>query len=89
MTFFSFAVFISTIFLTVSLFLGLYRLLTGPTLPDRIIVLDLFASVVMGFGLIYVVQTGKTVYLNVVVIIALLVFMSNIAFAKYLKKATS
>lgn len=85
-TFFAFAIYLSGIFLTISLFLGMYRLLTGPTLPDRIVVLDLIASLVMAFALVFVLQTGHTVYLNVVVIIALLVFMTNIAFAKYLKR---
>lgn len=86
MSFFSFAIFLSTVFLTISLFMGMYRLLTGPTLPDRIVVLDLIASVVMGFSVVYVLRTGKTVYLNVVVITALLSFMTNIAFAKYLRR---
>jgi multicomponent Na+:H+ antiporter subunit F len=72
--------------LVIALFLGVYRLLAGPTLPDRIVVLDLLAFVVIGLILVFIVQFGQTVYLNVAVIIALLVFMSTVAFAKYLKK---
>jgi multisubunit Na+/H+ antiporter MnhF subunit len=41
---------------------------------------------VIGLILTYIMQTGQTVFLNVAVIIALLVFMGNIAFAKYLKR---
>jgi multicomponent Na+:H+ antiporter subunit F len=72
--------------LTISLFAGLYRLLTGPTLPDRMVVMDLIASLVIGLILTYIMLTGQTVFLNVAVVIALLVFMGNIAFAKYLKR---
>ncbi|MEE4178748.1 MAG: monovalent cation/H+ antiporter complex subunit F [Bacteroides sp.] len=81
-----FAVNLSFASLTISLFAGLYRLLTGPTLPDRMVVMDLIASLVIGLILTYIMLTGQTVYLNVAVVIALLVFMGNIAFAKYLKR---
>jgi len=80
------AVYISFASLTISLFAGLYRLLTGPSLPDRMVVMDLIASLVIGLILTNIMQTGQTVYLNVAVVIALLVFMGNIAFAKYLKR---
>ncbi len=82
----SFAVYFSFFCLTVSLFAGLYRLLMGPSLPDRIVVMDLVASLVIGLIATYIMLTGKTVYLNVAVVIALLVFMGTIAFAKYLYK---
>ena len=82
----AFAVNLSFASLTISLFAGLYRLLTGPTLPDRMVVMDLIASVVIGLILTYIMFTGQTVYLNVAVVIALLVFMGNIAFAKYLNR---
>lgn len=82
----NFAVYFSFACLTISLFAGLYRLLTGPSLPDRIVVMDLIASLVIGLILTYIMMSGQTVYLNVAVVIALLVFMGNIAFAKYLGK---
>jgi multicomponent Na+:H+ antiporter subunit F len=48
--------------------------------------MDLVASLVIGLIITYIMLTGKPVYLNVAVVIALLVFMGNIAFAKYLKR---
>jgi multicomponent Na+:H+ antiporter subunit F len=48
------------------------------------IVLDLIASLSIGLILTYIMATGQTIYLNVAVAIALLVFMGNIAFAKFL-----
>jgi multicomponent Na+:H+ antiporter subunit F len=82
----NFAVYFSFAALVISLFAGLYRLLTGPTLPDRMVVMDLIASLVIGLIITYIMLTGQTVFLNVAVVIALLVFMGNIAFAKYLKR---
>ncbi len=81
-----FAVFFSFTALTIALFAGLYRLLTGPTLPDRMVVMDLVASLVIGLIITYIMLTGQTVLLNVAVIIALLVFMGTIAFAKFLTR---
>lgn len=78
------AIYISFFSLTIGLFMGLYRLLVGPTLPDRIVVMDLVASLAIGLIAVYIMATGKTVFLNVAVAIALLVFMGNIAFAKFL-----
>ncbi len=78
------AVYISFFSITISMFLGLYRLLLGPTLPDRIVVMDLIASLVIGLTVTYTMATGQTVFLNVAVAVALLVFMGNIAFAKFL-----
>jgi len=78
------AAYISFFSLTISLFVGMYRLLIGPTVPDRIVVMDLVASVSIGLVITYIMVTGQTVYLNVAVAIALLVFMGNIAFAKFL-----
>ncbi len=80
----TYAIYISFFSLTLSLFLGMYRLLIGPTLPDRIVVMDLIASLSIGLIITYIIATGQTVFLNVAVAIALLVFMGNIAFAKYL-----
>lgn len=82
----NFAIYFSFACLTISMFAGLYRLLTGPSLPDRIVVMDLIASLVIGLIITYIMLTGQPVFLNVAVAIALLVFMGNIAFAKYLKR---
>jgi multicomponent Na+:H+ antiporter subunit F len=78
------AVYVSFFSLTIALFMGMYRLLVGPTLPDRIVVMDLVASLSIGLIATYIIYTGQTVYLNVAVAIALLVFMGNVAFAKFL-----
>lgn len=86
MDFFSFSIFFSYGCLTLSLFLAMYRLLVGPTLPDRIVVLDLLVSLLMGFAIVYALHVGQPIYLNVVIVLALLSFLGNIAFAKYLQR---
>jgi len=80
-----YAVIFATICLSLAMIVVLYRMHKGPSLPDRIVVLDLVASVAVGFVLMMTLSYGKTVYLNVAVTVAVIVFMGNIAFAKYLK----
>ncbi len=67
-------------------FLGFWRLVKGPSLADRVLVLDLIASLVIGMIVAITVYSGEIVFMNVAVMIALISFMGTIAFAKYLKK---
>ncbi len=80
----SFAIFISFGLIAISLFIGLYQMLVGKSIPDKIVVMDLIASLVIGLTITQVLLTGKSVFLFVALVIAFLVFMGNIAFANYL-----
>jgi len=81
-----FAIHFGMISLSLACMAALFRLVKGPTIPDRIIVIDLVASITIGITLLVVVLTGKPVYINIAMVIALIVFMGNVAFARYLKK---
>lgn len=81
-----FAFSFSLVCLSLAYFAALYRLIKGPTVPDRIIVIDLVASISIGITLMMVMLTGKSVYINIAIVIALIVFMGNVAFARYLRK---
>jgi len=74
------------------LFLGLFatflRLLKGPSLPDRVVAIDLFTMFVMGIIILYSAITGLTIYMNAVFVLAFIAFMGTVAFARYLEKGT-
>jgi multicomponent Na+:H+ antiporter subunit F len=80
------AIYFAYVCLSLTLGAVMYRLIAGPGLPDRIIVLDLAASATIGFVLVVILQTGETVYLNIALVIALIAFMGTVSFARYLKK---
>jgi multicomponent Na+:H+ antiporter subunit F len=82
----SFALNFSLGCLSLAYLAALYRLIKGPSIPDRIIVIDLVASATIGIVLTQIIITGETIYINVALVIALIVFMGTVAFAKYLKK---
>ena len=71
--------------LIASVVLAFVRLLRGPTIPDRVIALDLMA--VLGIGIIsaYAILTDQSVLLDVALVIALLSFLGTVAFAYYVE----
>jgi len=81
-----FAIQFSFVCMAIAIMAGIWRLLKGPSLPDRIIVLDLMASIVVAMILTYVIYSRQPVFMNVAVTISLIVFMGTVAFARYLKK---
>jgi multicomponent Na+:H+ antiporter subunit F len=77
---------IAFVIIIIAFFLAFIRLLRGPRLPDRVVSLDLMASLVMGIILTYSMISGNSVYIDIVMIISLLLFLGTVIIAIYLKK---
>jgi multicomponent Na+:H+ antiporter subunit F len=71
--------------LLAALVLAFARLLKGPSINDRIAAMDLIATVVMGFVLVYSVMINKAIYFDIPVIISLISFIGTVAVSTYLK----
>ena len=69
--------------LSVALTLTLIRLLRGPTLPDRILALDMIATLSIGYIAVIAIRTGFSLYLDIAIALGLLGFLSTVAFARY------
>ncbi|MBN2364969.1 MAG: cation:proton antiporter, partial [Calditrichaeota bacterium] len=76
-----FALLISTGFLTIASFLVLLRLIIGPDITDRIVALDLFAFLFSGAVILFSVYENEKVFLNIIIILALVVFLGTVAFS--------
>ena len=63
--------------------LCLYRVVKGPTAPDRIVAIDMFGILIIGFCAVLTVSTGRSWYLDIGIAWALQSFISTLAFAKY------
>jgi multicomponent Na+:H+ antiporter subunit F len=74
--------------LSVALFLASLRLLRGPSLPDRVVALELLATLVVGVIAVYDVATAQPVLLDVALVMALVSFLGAVAFAHYLERST-
>jgi multicomponent Na+:H+ antiporter subunit F len=61
------------------------RLLRGPSLPDRVVALDLLSTIGIGAAAAGAVLAGDAVLLDVALIVALVAFLGTAAFARYLE----
>ena len=74
------------LFLLAALACALFRLLKGPSLLDRIVALDLVAMAFAGFISIYAIESGLPVFLDIVMVLAIVVFFGTVAFGRYLER---
>ena len=73
--------------LSAALLLAFVRIARGPSLPDRVVALDLGGSLVVGIIAAYGILAAQPVYLDVAVALALIAFLGTVAFARYLERA--
>ena len=72
--------------LTLGLLLTIIRLIRGPTLPDRILALDLVTTLALGFIVLVAILTGFHLYLDIAIGLGLVGFLSTVALARYVLK---
>ena len=60
-----------------------YRVVRGPTTPDRIVGLDTIGVNVVAIGILYSLVTGRGFYVDVSLVLAIIGFISTIAVARY------
>ena len=72
--------------IALSLLVALYRLLRGPTLPDRIVAVDMLSFLVIAYIAVLVVSTGNAAFLDAASTLALITFLSTAAFARYIER---
>ncbi len=70
----------------VALFLALVRLVLGPTLPDRVVALDLIGVLAVGGIAVYAVASDQSVLLDSATVLALVGFLGTVGFARYLER---
>ena len=61
------------------------RIVIGPTLSDRVIALDLIAHLLMSMIVVYSLITCQAIYIDVVIALALIIFLGTVAFAQYIE----
>ena len=70
--------------LSVALLMTFVRLVRGPTLPDRVVALELIATIFVGVVALYAIASRQTVYLDVGIVLALVGFLGAVAFARFM-----
>jgi len=69
----------------VSALMGVYRLLAGPTDTDRVVGLDILFAVAIVLSLVAAWVSGRTVYLDVAIGLALVGFVATLAWARLIQ----
>lgn len=77
---------ITFLVLSLSLVATFIRLVLGPTLPDRVVMLELMALLTVGFIGTYSMAAEHSAFLDVAMVLALTAFLAAIGFARYLEK---
>lgn len=74
------------IMLSFALLLTFARLIRGPSLPDRVVALELIATIVVGFVGVHTIDTGVPSLLDLAIVMALTAFLAAIGFARFLER---
>ena len=72
--------------LALSVLLIVYRFLKGPSIADKIIALDVLITTGIGIIGVYSIINGVSTFLDTAMILALIAFLSTVAFSYYLEK---
>lgn len=79
---------IAMVMLCLALGLGFIRLFLGPSLPDRVLALDMITMIGIGFIALYAIATDKGTLLDVAIALGLIAFLATVAFATFLERST-
>lgn len=75
--------------LGVALLIAFVRLVKGPTLPDRVVAMDLIGVLVVGLIVVLAAWTGVRATLDAAIVIALIGFLGTVAYATYIERGRS
>ena len=78
------AVQIALVLLSVSFVITIARVIAGPTLPDRVLALDLLVAAAIGFIAVLGIKTGFTLYIDIAIALGLVGFLATVAFARFI-----
>lgn len=60
-----------------------YRVIAGPTTPDRVVALDVIGTNVVAIAGLYAMWTARGLFVDVALVLAIIGFISTIAVARY------
>ena len=73
--------------LGLALLLTVVRIGLGPSLPDRVVGLDLLSTLGISVVAVVALASGNAVYIDVAIVLAPLSFLGTVAFAAYLERS--
>ncbi|MFS0822247.1 MULTISPECIES: Na(+)/H(+) antiporter subunit F1 [Bacillus] len=77
---------LALVFLSVSTIAYIYRVIKGPSIPDKVIALDAIGVNLVGITAIVSIILRSNSFLEVILLIAIVAFVGTVAFSKFLEK---
>ncbi|MCW1927629.1 Na(+)/H(+) antiporter subunit F1 [Bhargavaea beijingensis] len=77
---------VSLVLIVVSMAMFVYRLIKGPTAPDRVIALDAMGVTLISMIALLSILVGTNFYLEIILLLAILSFIGTVAFSKFIEK---
>lgn len=71
---------------SISMFGLIYRVIKGPSVPDRVIALDAIGVNLIAITALISVVLHSYAFLEIILLLGILAFIGTVAFAKYLEK---
>ncbi|MCZ8537399.1 MULTISPECIES: Na(+)/H(+) antiporter subunit F1 [Paenisporosarcina] len=77
---------VMVILISLSMLAFIYRLIVGPSIPDRVVALDsLGVALICMIGL-FSILVDTSFFLEIILLLAILAFIGTVAFSKFLEK---
>lgn len=70
----------------IAILLALYRIVRGPSMPDRVVALDMIGVNLISAVAVFSVVLGTHAFLEVILIVGILAFISTIALARFVER---
>lgn len=72
--------------LALSILIAIIRLVRGPSLPDRVVAVDLVGMLAAGMIGALAIYAGNGVFIDVAIVLALISFLATVAIARYIER---
>jgi len=66
--------------------ISFFRLVLGPSLPDRVVALDMVTLLAVAFSGLFAISSGKAAFLDVAIALALIAFLATVALARFVER---
>lgn len=74
------------VLISLSMLAFIYRLIVGPTVPDRVVALDSLGVALISMIGIFSILVDTSFFLDIILLLAILAFIGTVAFSKFLEK---
>lgn len=63
-----------------------YRVIEGPTIPDRVVALDTISTNIVAIGVLVSIMTGKSYFVLISLVLGIIGFISTTVVSMYIKE---